>query len=98
MYIDEDPIRRFVQKQNLTSKDSYIQSKVVVEEALELQNAILNADEDNVKEELADVIIATAVLAEIKGYLNNMTDLIAKKMQVNLKKPVRKNGGKVPKE
>ena len=98
MYIDEDPIRRFVQKQKLTPKDSYIQVKVVVEEAQELQNAILNADEENIKEELADVIIATAVLAEIKGYLSNMTDLVAKKMQVNLKKPIRKNGGKVPKE
>ena len=98
MYIDEDPIRRFVQKQNLTSKDSYIQSKVVVEEALELQNAILNADEDNIKEELADVIIATMVLARIKNYHNDLTKLIAEKMQVNLKKPVRKNGGKVPKE
>ena len=98
MYIDEDPIRRFVQKQKLTTKDSYIQVKVVVEEAQELQNAILNADEENIKEELADVIIATAVLAEIKGYLSNMTDLVAKKMQVNLKKPIRKNGGKVPKE
>jgi len=98
MYIDEDPIRRFVQKQKLTPKDSYIQVKVVVEEAQELQNAILNADEENIKEELADVIIATMVLARIKGYHNDMTRLIAEKMKANLRKPVRKNGGKVPKE
>jgi len=98
MYVLDAIIKAFVKKQNLTDKDSYIQVKVVVEEAQELQNAILNADEENIKEELADVIIATAVLAEIKGYLSNMTDLVAKKMQVNLKKPIRKNGGKVPKE
>jgi len=98
MYVLDAVIKAFVKKQNLTNKDSYLQAKVVLEEAQELQEAVLSGDEENLKEELADVIIATAVLAEIKDYLNNMTDLIAKKMQVNLKKPIRKDRGKVPKE
>lgn len=98
MKIDENPIGEFVKKHKMDWRDEWMQVGVVLEEAKELREASLQYGGHTVKEEAADVIIAIMVLAASKGWLTELPELVAKKMEENLKKPVgRKAGEKVMK-
>jgi len=93
MEINEKPIEEFVEKHKMDERDYYMQARVMEEEAREVKVALLQYDGRAVREEAADVIIATMVLAEIGGWLDELPELVAEKMRENLEKPVGRNPG-----
>ena len=98
MQIDEKTIEEFVEKHNMDWRDEWMQVGVVLEEAKELREVVIQYGGHQTKVEAADVIIAIMVLAQLKGWLGELPELVAKKMEENLKKPVgRKSGEKVRK-
>lgn len=98
MDFDVKPIKEFVKKHEMGWRDEYMQAGVVVEEAIELKEAVLQYGGYQTMTEAADVIIAVMVLAELKGWSNGLPELVAEKMRENLMKPVgRKAGEKVRK-
>ncbi|MCK4328902.1 hypothetical protein KAX02_03560 [candidate division WOR-3 bacterium] len=98
MELDENPIKEFVKKHEMGWRDEYMQAGVVVEEAIELKEAVLQYGGYQTMTEAADVIIAVMVLAELKGWSSGLPELVAEKMRENLRKPVgRKVGEKVRK-
>jgi len=99
MEIDDKPIKEFVNKHGMDWQDEWMQAKLIVEEANEVRDALLQYGGYSVKKEVADVIITTMVFAELAGWLEELPDLIAEKMKINLEKPVgRKPGEKVRKQ
>jgi len=98
MDIDVKPIKEFVEKHKMNWGDEWMQAGVVSEEAAELKEAVLRYGGHQTKREAADVIISVMILAELKGWLAELPELVAEKMEENLEKPVgRKLGEKVRK-
>ena len=93
MEIDEKPIKEFVKKQHMDWRDMWMQTSVIIEEAKEVHRAQLMYGGYEVRKEAADVIIATMVLAELDGWLEELPALIAEKMKINLEKPTGRNPG-----
>ena len=93
MEIDETPMKEFVKKHEMGWRDEYMQAGVVVEEAIELKEAVLQYGGYQTMTEAADVIIAVMVLAELKGWSSALPELVAEKMRENLKKPIGRNVG-----
>ena len=93
MELDEKPMKEFVKKHKMDWRDEYMQAGVVVEEAIELKEAVLQYGGYQTMTEAADVIIAVMVLAELKGWSRGLPELVAEKMRENLKKPVGRNVG-----
>lgn len=98
MEIAVESIKEFVKKYGMDWRDEWMQAGVVAEEVEELKDAVASHGGHQIKREAADVIIATMVLAESQGWLEELPELVAEKMKENLEKPVGRNvGGKVRK-
>ena len=93
MELDVKPIEEFVKKHEMGWRDEYMQAGVVVEEAIELKEAVLQYGGYQTMTEAADVIIAVMVLAGLKGWSSGLPELVEEKMRENLRKPVGRNAG-----
>lgn len=97
----EEQITRFVQKHKLGSHDKVMQAIEAVEEANELVQAAMSAEGKmfsdyrvhDEKEEVADVVITALVYAGLSGFLDEVDELVKKKMLINLEKPARERVG-----
>lgn len=87
MKINEKPIGEFIKKHKIDWRDEWVQVGVVLEEAKELREAVLQYGGYQTKEKAADVIIAIMVLAELQGWLGELPALVASRMEENLEKP-----------
>lgn len=68
----------------------YQEARYILEETAELMRAIEKNDMENLKEELADIVIFAYGCAEVAG-VGNLDDKIFEKMAINESRVYRKN-------
>lgn len=96
MNFDGNKIRKFVKKiRKEAGTNSCHQLAVMIEEVGEYARTLSEGEgKERECEELADLVITAAVMAEMRGYLPQLFLFIDAKMEINLRKNGKK-GGKI---